>query len=537
MAGCEAEVLQHLKYSCLPVYRAARVMVSARPLKDVPLFGVDSRWSWITAFFCAWVLFLAMATPRMAGIFFYGIVETFGATREEASWPVSLPGTFTVLGGPIAGYLCQRFSCRAVLLFCSCLGGIVVSLCYLANNVLFITIFFGILHGAASSGLYVASNVLLAQHFEKRRATASSLVFTVFGLDSVIITPLIELFRTTYGIRGAFLLYGAILLNAIPAVIILRSPQWITNSKMERKVTSIEEDKTSAACTSIQPVNDDVNIAKTIKRDGPYTNQRSNIEQPVESSAKRQENFSRTGLFSQKSSVKRMEAKKALLNFTLPTVTRQFCTLTFFIYALSFAVVLFTAGTYIMITADLASDRGLHPSNAVYFLQALSAADIAFRSVVGIAIDSRTLSLESIMLLGYVVQGLACEWLVWANTSPQMAVASILVGATYGSRTCLQAPALAKDFGIDTLPVVFGGVLFCTGVSLLIRPLLIGYYRDNYGDYTGLLHMMAALNGVFMCIWILMIISKRRAGTTASPETAHDTHLSQSSANENGSLV
>ncbi|KAH7949147.1 hypothetical protein HPB49_005654 [Dermacentor silvarum] len=294
-------------------------MVSARPLKDVPLFGVDSRWSWITAFFCAWVLFLAMATPRMAGIFFYGIVETFGATREEASWPVSLPGTFTVLGGPIAGYVCQRFSCRAVLLFCS--------------------------------------------------------------------------------------------------------------------------------------------------------------------------------------------------------------------------FVLFTAGTYIMITADLASDRGLHPSNAVYFLQALSAADIAFRSVVGIAIDSRTLSLESIMLLGYVVQGLACEWLVWANTSPQMAVASILVGATYGSRTCLQAPALAKDFGIDTLPVVFGGVLFCTGVSLLIRPLLIGYYRDNYGDYTGLLHMMAALNGVFMCIWTLMIISKRRAGTTASPETAHDTHLSQSSANENGSLV
>ncbi|KAH7949149.1 hypothetical protein HPB49_005656 [Dermacentor silvarum] len=124
-------------------------MVSARRLKDDRVFGVDSRWSWITAFFCAWVLFLAMATPRMAGIFFYGIVETFGATREEASWPVSLPGTFTVLGG------------------------------------------------TASSGLYVASNVLLAQHFEKRRATASSLVFTVFGFDSVFITPLIEFFRTT----------------------------------------------------------------------------------------------------------------------------------------------------------------------------------------------------------------------------------------------------------------------------------------------------------------------------------------------------
>ncbi|KAL3198761.1 hypothetical protein MRX96_053761 [Rhipicephalus microplus] len=52
-------------------------MVSNRGMKDDSRFGVDSRWSWITAFFCAWVLFLTMATVRMSGIFFYGIVEAF----------------------------------------------------------------------------------------------------------------------------------------------------------------------------------------------------------------------------------------------------------------------------------------------------------------------------------------------------------------------------------------------------------------------------------------------------------------------------
>ncbi|XP_049524373.1 uncharacterized protein LOC119454376 isoform X2 [Dermacentor silvarum] len=88
-------------------------MVSARHLKDDLLFGVDSRWSWITALFCAWVLFFSMATIRIGGILFYGIVETFGVTRAEASWPVSLAGTIMVMGGPIAGYLCRRFTCRA----------------------------------------------------------------------------------------------------------------------------------------------------------------------------------------------------------------------------------------------------------------------------------------------------------------------------------------------------------------------------------------------------------------------------------------
>ncbi|KAL3249319.1 hypothetical protein MRX96_056067 [Rhipicephalus microplus] len=199
-------------------------MVNACRLKDDPQFGVDSRWSWISAFFCAWVLFLTMATPRLAGIFFYGIVETFGATRAEASWPLSLAGTFTVMGGPIAGYLCQRFSCRAVLLACSSLAGIGASLCYLANSLPFITISFGFVHGGALCGMFVACNVLLAQHFEKRRATASSVVFTVFGINSIVLTPLLEFFRTTYGVRGAFLLYGAILLHAMPAVIVLRSP-------------------------------------------------------------------------------------------------------------------------------------------------------------------------------------------------------------------------------------------------------------------------------------------------------------------------
>ncbi|XP_054924153.2 monocarboxylate transporter 3-like [Dermacentor andersoni] len=480
-------------------------MVSARLLKNDPRFGIDSWWSWITAFFCAWVLFLAMATPRMAGIFFYGIVETFGATRNEASWPVSLAGTFTVLGGPIAGYLCQRFSCRAVLLVCSPLAGVGVCLCYLARDLLFITIFLGIIHGTALCGLYVASNILLAQHFEKRRATAISLVFTAFGFSSVVLTPLIEFLRKTYGIRGAFLIYGAILLNTIPAVIVLRSPPWLTKSEIAKKVMPNEEDQKKATCLLIQPANEDVSIPKAIENHDAYSSKRLNFQQE-------QENMSHTGLFTRKSSLKLMEAKEALLNFSLPAATRQIFTLSFLVHALSFAAVIIPASVFLIIMGDITDDHGLNPSNAVYFLQALSAADIALRSVVGITVDSQTLSHESVMVIGYLVQGLTYEWLIWANTVPQMIAVSVLMGATYGSRTCLQAPVLVKDFGIGNLPVIMGGVFFCIGVSLLLRPSLIGYFRDTYGDYNGLLHLMAALNALFMCIWVVKLVTQRKTG-------------------------
>nr|XP_054924153.1 monocarboxylate transporter 3-like isoform X1 [Dermacentor andersoni] len=446
-----------------------------------------------------------MATPRMAGIFFYGIVETFGATRNEASWPVSLAGTFTVLGGPIAGYLCQRFSCRAVLLVCSPLAGVGVCLCYLARDLLFITIFLGIIHGTALCGLYVASNILLAQHFEKRRATAISLVFTAFGFSSVVLTPLIEFLRKTYGIRGAFLIYGAILLNTIPAVIVLRSPPWLTKSEIAKKVMPNEEDQKKATCLLIQPANEDVSIPKAIENHDAYSSKRLNFQQE-------QENMSHTGLFTRKSSLKLMEAKEALLNFSLPAATRQIFTLSFLVHALSFAAVIIPASVFLIIMGDITDDHGLNPSNAVYFLQALSAADIALRSVVGITVDSQTLSHESVMVIGYLVQGLTYEWLIWANTVPQMIAVSVLMGATYGSRTCLQAPVLVKDFGIGNLPVIMGGVFFCIGVSLLLRPSLIGYFRDTYGDYNGLLHLMAALNALFMCIWVVKLVTQRKTG-------------------------
>ncbi|KAL1475165.1 hypothetical protein MTO96_020139 [Rhipicephalus appendiculatus] len=370
-------------------------MDGTRRMKDDPNFGVDSRWSWITAFFCTWVMFLTMATPRIAGIFFYGIVEAFGVTRAEAMWPVSLAGSFSVLGG--------------------------TSLC----------------------GLFVACNVLLAQHFEKRRATASSLVYAVFGLNSILLSPLIEFFRTTYGVHGAFLIYGAILLNMIPPVIVLRSPPWLMTSRIAKKWVPAEDNEINAVCVLSQPLEVDHIMAEKFESHYSYRNQDSDSEQSAESAAREQKLLPVTSYVPNEKSLK--------LN----------------------VAVLASAAFFTIIPADLAKDRGLSPSDAVYVLQAFSAADIAFKAVTGVAVDSCALSHESVMIVGYVVQVLAYEWLAWAETFPHLMAVSILMGATYGSRWCLQAPILVKDFGITALPAVMGGVLFSGGVALLLRPVII----------------------------------------------------------------
>lgn len=371
---------------------------SVASLKRDPRFGLDSRWSWITAGFLSWVLFIGTSSVRVAGVLFYGIVETYGVTRQEASWPVTLNGCLLNLGGPVMGMLCRRFSCRAVILTCSFMTGIAVSVCYFAEGVLFLNIFFGIIHGERRTSL--------------RRPSAAQISRSAVIDDWT----------------GSVNSFGA--LDFGPA-------------------------------------------------------SQNNEERPEK---------------------------------TLKETARQFLTVSFLVDAVSFTIVVFGMGTFILLSVDLGKDRGILPSDAVYLLHAFSAGDITFRALCGFVIDSGLLSLEAVMVLGYLMQAFAFEFLVWAGTFPMMLLGSVLIGVSNGSRISLQAPSLIKDFGVESLPVMMGGMVFCIGAGSLLRPALIGHYRDHHGSYSGLLHIVAVINAVMVGVWTVKLIFSRRKASKAKAD-------------------
>ncbi|KAH6943814.1 hypothetical protein HPB50_027497 [Hyalomma asiaticum] len=477
-------------------------------MKD-PVFGLDSRRSWITAAFCGALLFLAFSTISVSGVFFYGVVETFRVNREQASWPVTLSGSMLPLAGPVTGVLCSRFSCRKVLLVCSFFTGIAVSLCYFAGSTYFILVFFGIIHGTTLSGLFVAANVLVAQHFEKRRTTACSLMFTVAGLNTAVFPPLIELFYSNYGIHAAFLLYGAILMNAFPCCITLRSPLWLDKPKLVNKETETPLDTIKSS---------------SMPRSQRYTSEQSHIKKCAECSEETRAfldqvnedtassvSYSKTGVaFNSPRCSANSKLERDKIMQWVKRELAPFATLSFSVIALSFTVVNFGMAVYILLSTDLASDNGIEPSSAVYFLQAFSVCDIIFRALSGVIIDSKLLSLESVMLLGYFVQGIAFELLACFGSFHMILISSVLMGLTCGARTALQAPVVVKDFGLKRLPILMGAVYFCIGTALLLRPPIIGYFRDRQGSYSGFLHSMAGVNGFLAIVWILKLLKVKK---------------------------
>uniref|UniRef100_A0A224Z486 Monocarboxylate transporter n=1 Tax=Rhipicephalus zambeziensis TaxID=60191 RepID=A0A224Z486_9ACAR len=479
-------------------------------LKRHPVFGLDSRQSWITAAFCGALLFLALSTISVSGVFFYGVVETFGVNREQASWPVTLSGSMLPLAGPLTGVLCARFSCRKVLLVCSFFTGIAVSLCYFAESTHFIVVFFGIIHGTTLSGLYVAANVLVAQHFEKRRTTACSFMFTAGGLNTVVFPPLLELFYSRYGIHAAFLLYGAIMMNAFPCCIALRSPPWLDKPKLvvQKKGTALD----TVNYSSNRPIFRDSASEELHKQNSAECTDETHV---FLEKINGEETSSSVGTSDKFVCSRHSGGSKPTGNNIVNCIKRElapFATLSFLVSAMSFTVVNFGMALYVLLSTDLASDHGIEPSSAVYLLQAFSISDIAFRALSGIIIDSKILSLESVMLLGYLVQGAAFELLAWFGSFPMMLTASALMGLTCGARIALQAPVIAKDFGLKRMPVVMGAVYFCIGVALLLRPPIVGYFRDRHGSYNGLLHCTAAVNGVLLIVWTLKLLKRKKQG-------------------------
>ncbi|XP_075555241.1 monocarboxylate transporter 3-like [Dermacentor variabilis] len=478
-------------------------------LKSDPSFGLDSRRSWVTAAFLSISLTMVLTAQQSVGVLFYGIVQTYDVSRQEASWPLVLTNSLAFLAGPVMGYLCGRCSCQVVLLVSSLAAGASVCACFFADSLFALNILFGIMHGMAVCGVHVAVTVIVSQHFEKRRATACSVIYTAMCVSSAYLPPLAELLRVTYGVPGTFLLLGGMVLNSFPPVLAVQSPEWTRPKKrsLNKTVHNLIVEKENIPNNSLLPACDKRNGC--CPDDAEMPNGTAHETKLAEVPLRQNDDFDLKTVPLLSSSKKSVgKDRTAYPSFTL--IVRQFASVPFAVSAISFAVIGLGMSTFVLLSVDIAMDRGIPPSSGVFLLNAFAVTDIVARPLSGLIIDCGFLSLESIMLIGYILQFLALELFVWLEHFPLMLASSALFGVSNGLRITLLAPLLVKDFGMDRMPLLLGGVSFWSGVVLLTRPFLVGYWRDHLGSYDGLLHFMAILNAVVALMWMAKLYVLRR---------------------------
>lgn len=160
-------------------------------------------------------------------LYFLPVLHELNLSRAATSLPFSLAKLEAALGGPLAGYLIDRFDLRVVMVVGTVLAGVgFMLLSFTHSYVLFVLVFVGLVTTGFQLGFNQATLAVVNHWFRRKRGLAMSIVQTGQSIGGVVIVPFVALAVLTRGWRAASFLSGVGVLLLLPLVFLMvRSPE------------------------------------------------------------------------------------------------------------------------------------------------------------------------------------------------------------------------------------------------------------------------------------------------------------------------
>ncbi|XP_075744233.1 monocarboxylate transporter 9-like [Rhipicephalus microplus] len=437
---------------------------------------------------------------RCLGFFFTAFMTTFDVSRAEASLPLSVYIGFMFLSG--SGH------------------GIILS----------------------------SSVVCVTQYFDKRRGAALGLNLAGATIASLVFPKLYEYLLAEYGLHGTFLIIGASMGNVVPLAMLMKAPPW--NVEELKGNTSSADTKDSCPKPYSAPVRaavyeGDDKLYLEIERPALVSSQ--SIKPAPASQVHRVEgicsewtviSLNEKSRLSRRATVTSISKSLELdasplcrnsLNHGLPwdqeeapcsTSTQQnilevLKNPRFYFHAFSYLSWGFFIDCFLSVIFDFAHDAGVSRADAVHALTFFSATDTVGRLFIPYLSDYNLISNCGLLTIAYLVLGLLqyvaphvrgkeCVWALTAALG--LPAGYIMVGASQ---------ILSTEIDSTSLPIAYGLMNTATAMGCFVRPLLIGFFRDNYGSYNGVFRFyggMLIMSFLFsLGLWITDRPKERRA--------------------------
>lgn len=174
----------------------------------------DGGWGWVIVFASFMINMISDGIPCSFGVIFVDLNDHFKAGKSKTSWVGSIFLSIPLLTGPLASALTDRFGCRKVTIVSGVLSALGFIIGYYASTLEQLFIAFSI-SGIGLSLSCVASVVIVAYYFEKRRSLATGLSVCGTGIGTFIFPPLTIYLLNEFTWRGTLLIYAGIFLNII----------------------------------------------------------------------------------------------------------------------------------------------------------------------------------------------------------------------------------------------------------------------------------------------------------------------------------
>ncbi|GJQ72422.1 hypothetical protein Trydic_g3501 [Trypoxylus dichotomus] len=227
----------------------------------------DGGWGWVVVAASFVVNLIADGITFSFGVIFVEFLKYFGENRGKTAWIGSLFMAMPLLSGPIASFLTDRYGCRAVTMVGSVMASTGFVISSMANSMEVLCITFGILAGFGLSLCYVASVVIVAYYFDKKRSFATGLSVCGSGIGTFIFAPLMQVLLDIYGWRGTTLILAGLFLNLAVCGALMRDLPWTPSSikSKKRKEKKDMKKKKSASSADTFSVSNSTNTASVLQ--------------------------------------------------------------------------------------------------------------------------------------------------------------------------------------------------------------------------------------------------------------------------------
>uniref|UniRef100_A0A6P7GCK0 Uncharacterized protein LOC114340510 n=1 Tax=Diabrotica virgifera virgifera TaxID=50390 RepID=A0A6P7GCK0_DIAVI len=229
----------------------------------------DGGWGWVIVLASFVVNLIADGITFSFGVIFVEFLNYFGENRGTTAWVGGLFMAMPLLSGPVASFLTDRYGCRTVTVCGAIMASTGFVISSTTNSMTVLCITFGVLSGFGLSLCYVASVVIVAYYFDKKRSFATGLAVCGSGIGTFIFAPLIQLLLDEYGWRGTTLILAGLFLNLIVCGALMRDLPWTSQKQKqlakERKQIRYLKRKQKEASADSFSVSNSTNTASVLQ--------------------------------------------------------------------------------------------------------------------------------------------------------------------------------------------------------------------------------------------------------------------------------
>lgn len=173
----------------------------------------DGGWGWFIVFGSFLCHFIIGGFERSAGLMYLYFLERFRQSAATTAWATTLASAIRLMLGPLCSFLCNKFSCRHVVIVGSLIFTVTLIMTAYAPNLETVFITFGFLGGFGRSLTYAPAVMMVGIYFNKKRGIAVGLGTSGVGFGSFVAPAVVEMAFHFYGYSGGFYILACFAIN------------------------------------------------------------------------------------------------------------------------------------------------------------------------------------------------------------------------------------------------------------------------------------------------------------------------------------